>query len=170
MNTEPTLWRHARLATMDAAVSPEPYDLIAAGALLAEGDRLHWVGALSGLPSSAHARIGAEHDLGGTLVTPGLIDAHTHLVYAGERAREFELRLQGASYEQIARAGGGIRSTVAATRAADEASLLPGACYFLRAEFAAYAVDHPAELAYWFGAHPCQAVVSAGRLRTVQNT
>ena len=127
MNAELTLWRHARLATMDAALSAEPYGLIADGALLTEGDRLHWVGALSGLPSLARARIGAEHDLGGLLVTPGLIDAHTHLVYAGERAREFELRLQGASYEQIARAGGGIRSTVAATRAADEASLLAAA-------------------------------------------
>jgi imidazolonepropionase len=75
MNTELTLWRHARLATMDAALSAEPYGLIADGALLTEGDRLHWVGALSGLPSLARARIGAEHDLGGLLVTPGLIDA-----------------------------------------------------------------------------------------------
>ena len=64
-------------------------------------------------------RVDAEHDLGGALVTPGLVDCHTHLVYGGSRAREFELRLQGASYEDIARAGGGIRSTVAATRAAE---------------------------------------------------
>ena len=70
------------------------------------------------LPAGAR-RIDAEHDLGGALVTPGLIDCHTHLVYGGHRAREFELRLQGASYEEIARAGGGIRSTVAATRAAE---------------------------------------------------
>jgi imidazolonepropionase len=67
--------------------------------------------------------LAAEHDLGGAVLTPGLIDCHTHLVYGGQRAREFELRLQGASYEEIARAGGGIRSTVAATRAADAASL-----------------------------------------------
>jgi imidazolonepropionase len=69
------------------------------------------------------APIDAEHNLGGALVTPGLIDCHTHLVYAGQRAREFELRLHGASYEDIARAGGGIRSTVAATRAADDDAL-----------------------------------------------
>ena len=61
------------------------------------------------------------------MLTPGLIDAHTHLVYGGQRAREFELRLQGASYEDIARAGGGIRATVAATRAASDAELLRSA-------------------------------------------
>jgi len=66
-------------------------------------------------------------DLGGALVTPGLVDCHTHLVYGGQRAREFELRLQGASYEDIARAGGGIRSTVTATRAASDAQLLASA-------------------------------------------
>jgi imidazolonepropionase len=72
--------------------------------------------------AALRARVTTEHDLGGALVTPGLIDCHTHLVYGGQRAREFEMRLQGASYEAIARAGGGIRSTVAATRAASEAT------------------------------------------------
>jgi imidazolonepropionase len=67
--------------------------------------------------------VDAEHDLAGALVTPGLIDAHTHLVYAGSRAAEFEQRLQGASYADIARAGGGIRSTVTATRAASDEAL-----------------------------------------------
>src|SRR5258708_1787106 len=67
------------------------------------------------------------HDLAGAWLTPGLIDCHTHLVYAGDRAREFELRLQGASYEEIARAGGGIRSTVAQTRAASEDDLVASA-------------------------------------------
>ena len=116
-----TLWRHAHVATM---AGDAPYGAIADGALLTTGERLHWVGPDSALPAEARARITAEHDLDGRLVTPGLIDCHTHLVYAGHRAREFELRLQGASYEQIARAGGGIRATVAATRAADEAGLL----------------------------------------------
>ena len=117
-----TLWRHARLATMAGA---EPWGEIADGALLVEGDRLHWVGRDGAWPNDG--RIEAGHDLGGALVTPGLIDCHTHLVYGGHRAREFELRLQGASYEDIARAGGGIRSTVAATRRADDDTLFAAA-------------------------------------------
>ncbi|MDH5541190.1 MAG: imidazolonepropionase, partial [Rhizobacter sp.] len=71
-------------------------------------------------PARQSLQIGAEFDLGGLLVTPGLVDCHTHLVYGGQRAAEFEQRLQGASYEEISRAGGGIRSTVAATRAASD--------------------------------------------------
>jgi imidazolonepropionase len=117
-----TLWRHARLATL---VGTDGWGWCEHGALVTEGPTLQWVGDATALP--AGLRVDAEHDLGGALVTPGLVDCHTHLVYAGSRAREFELRLQGASYEDIARAGGGIRSTVAATRAADEATLLAGA-------------------------------------------
>ena len=116
----PTLWRNARLATLAGAAG---WGLVERGALLVDGDRLEWVGPESELPPERRDAIGAEVDLGGTLVTPGLVDCHTHLVYAGQRAREFELRLTGASYEQIARAGGGIASTVAATRAADDATL-----------------------------------------------
>src|ERR1700739_948659 len=103
-----TLWRNARVVTL---AGREPWGLIDKGALLVEGDRLRWVG--RELDLGSRRDIEAEHDLGGALVTPGLIDAHTHLVYGGQRASEFELRLQGASYEQIARAGGGIRSPVA---------------------------------------------------------
>jgi imidazolonepropionase len=112
------LWRHARLATM---TPDRPWGWVDDGALLVDGQTLRWVGAATDLP----AGLGQpdEHDLGGAVVTPGLVDCHTHLVYAGHRAREFELRLQGASYEDIARAGGGIRSTVAATRAAGEGAL-----------------------------------------------
>jgi imidazolonepropionase len=116
------LWRRARLATLAGA---DPWGWIERGALLVRGARIEWVGAEAALPP--HAPIAAEHDLGGALVTPGLIDCHTHLVYGGQRAREFELRLQGASYEDIARAGGGIRSTVATTRAADDDSLFASA-------------------------------------------
>jgi imidazolonepropionase len=112
------LWRHARLATMAGAV---PWGWIDDGALLVDGHTLRWVGPLTALPRDARPE--AELDLQGALVTPGLIDAHTHLVYAGDRAGEFEQRLQGASYEEIARAGGGIRQTVAATRAASEEQL-----------------------------------------------
>jgi imidazolonepropionase len=113
-----TLWRHARLATMTPGT---PWGWVDDGALLVEGDRLRWVGRDADLPATlTPAR---EVDLGGAVVTPGLVDAHTHLVYGGDRAAEFELRLQGASYEEIARAGGGIRSTVAATRAASDDAL-----------------------------------------------
>jgi imidazolonepropionase len=102
-----------------------PWGWIERGALVSEdasaGSSLAWVGAEADLPAAM--QVDAEHDLGGALVTPGLIDAHTHLVYAGSRAAEFEQRLQGASYAEIARAGGGIRSTVAATRAASDAEL-----------------------------------------------
>jgi imidazolonepropionase len=113
-----TLWRHARIAML---AGPQGWGLVERGALLADGDTIAWLGDEAALP--AGLRADEEHELGGALVTPGLIDCHTHLVYAGNRAQEFELRLQGASYEAIARAGGGIRSTVAATRAASDDEL-----------------------------------------------
>ncbi|HSW07585.1 imidazolonepropionase [Aquabacterium sp.] len=115
-----TLWRNARLATMCPGA---PWGLIDAGALLVEGELLRWVGPESALPTALARR--AEHSisLDGALVTPGLIDCHTHLVYGGHRAREFEMRLEGATYDQIARAGGGIRSTVSATRVATDGQL-----------------------------------------------
>ncbi|MFN3229486.1 MAG: imidazolonepropionase [Asticcacaulis sp.] len=99
-----------------------PYGLIENGALWVRDGRIHWVGAESDLPPEA-ANLACER-LDGALITPGLIDCHTHLVYAGDRAAEFEMRLNGASYEEIARAGGGILSTVRATRAADEVRLM----------------------------------------------
>jgi imidazolonepropionase len=117
-----TLWRNARLATLAAG---SQWGWIDRGALLVDHDTIGWVGADAALPRGL--TIDAEIDLEGRLVTPGLVDCHTHLVYGGQRAREFELRLQGASYEDIARAGGGIRSTVAATRAASEETLYASA-------------------------------------------
>jgi imidazolonepropionase len=100
--------------------------LLNEAAVALAGDRIAWVGpvrALPPLPASVEVV-----DARGALVTPGLIDCHTHLVFAGNRAREFELRLAGASYEQVAQAGGGILATVGATRAASEDELLQGAC------------------------------------------
>ena len=114
------LWRHARLATLAGAA---PWGLVEHGALLVEGDRLAWVGPEAELPRELTKHVTAEHDLAGALVTPGLVDCHTHLVYAGQRASEFEQRLHGASYEDIARRGGGIASTVAATREASDVHL-----------------------------------------------
>jgi len=122
-----TLWHGANLATMAQTPAHDDWGWIEHGAMLVQGDTLVWVGAEAELPASLHAQVGQAHHLGGALVTPGLIDCHTHLVYGGTRAREFELRLQGASYEDIARAGGGIRSTVKATREADETTLLASA-------------------------------------------
>ncbi len=116
------LWHNARIATL---AGPSGWGLIDDGALITDGDRLAWVGATADLPARQTHQ--AEHDLDGALVTPGLVDCHTHLVYGGQRALEFEQRLQGASYVQIARAGGGIRSTVAATRAASDGELWHGA-------------------------------------------
>jgi imidazolonepropionase len=116
------LWRHARLATMDGS---RPWGWVEDGALLVDGERIAWVGADADLPPNLKAT--QEVDLQGALMTPGLIDAHTHLVYGGDRAAEFEQRLQGASYEAIAKAGGGIRSTVTATRAASDDQLFSAA-------------------------------------------
>ena len=116
------LWRHGRLATLAGPAGD--WGLVGDGALLVEGETLRWVGPERELAAAMRGLAPeAEHDLGGALVTPGLVDCHTHLVYGGERAREFERRLQGASYEEIARAGGGIRATVTATRAASDEEL-----------------------------------------------
>jgi len=116
------LWTHCRLATMqpDAAT---PYGLVDEGALVVDGEHIAWAGPREALPRSLTERVAVHHDAEGALITPGLIDCHTHLVYGGDRAGEFEQRLNGASYEDIARAGGGIASTVRATRAADASTL-----------------------------------------------
>jgi imidazolonepropionase len=95
------------------------YGLIEDAALVVEDGSIVWLGPMAGLPP----RDLPVHDLGGRLVTPALIDCHTHLVFAGNRAQEFEMRLNGASYVDVARAGGGIVSTVRATRSASEDDL-----------------------------------------------
>ncbi|MFZ4480484.1 MAG: imidazolonepropionase [Rhodoferax sp.] len=112
-----TLWQGCSVATMQPEAS-ERYGLIGDAALVLDGPLLRWVGARRDLPGDLLARCARRHDAAGALITPGLIDCHTHLVYAGDRAHEFELRLNGASYEEIARQGGGIASTVQSTRGA----------------------------------------------------
>ena len=102
------------------AMGPDGPGLVRDGAIRVEGDRIAWAGKRAEVAEDGH-------DLGGRLVTPALIDCHTHVVHGGSRAREFQMRLEGARYEEIARAGGGILSTVAATREADEATLLADA-------------------------------------------
>jgi len=121
MTSAEALWLNARLATMRA---DSDYGAIEDGAIAVSGDRILWIGARADLPPALRTASTREHDAGGRWITPGLIDCHTHLVYAGSRAGEFEQRLNGATYEEIARAGGGIRATVAATRAASEAALV----------------------------------------------
>ncbi len=107
-----------RLATM--VEGGEPYGAIDDGAMLIADGRIAWVGRRKDLPEHQATE---THRLAGRWVTPGLIDCHTHLVFGGDRSGEFEQRLQGVSYEEIARAGGGIVSSVAATRAASEDEL-----------------------------------------------
>lgn len=113
------LWRSARMSTLTG----QGWGLLDNGALITRGDRIAWVGVMGELPDELSRRLIAEHDLGHALITPGLVDCHTHLVYAGNRANEVELKLRGVSYEEMARAGGGIRATVASTRAANEDTL-----------------------------------------------
>ena len=114
------LLSNATLATMS-----DGYGLIEGGAVVIDGTQIAWAGLGTALPSQ-YATLPA-HDCQARLVTPGLVDSHTHVVFAGHRAAEFEARLNGASYEDIARAGGGILSTVTATRAASEDALVQAA-------------------------------------------
>ncbi|KJJ96773.1 imidazolonepropionase [Pseudomonas sp. 21] len=113
------LWQHCHAATMKSG----RYSIIEDAAIITEGERIAWIGPRAELP---------EHplqstDLGGAWVTPGFIDCHTHLVFGGDRSGEFEQRLNGVSYAEIAAAGGGIASTVRATREASEEELLASA-------------------------------------------
>ena len=116
-----SLWLNVHLATM---TETDPYGMIEDGALAVCDGKIAWLGKRKDLPADLETGAADVYDGEGGWITPGLVDCHTHLVYGGSRAREFELRLQGATYEEIARQGGGIRSTVAATRQANEESLL----------------------------------------------
>ena len=115
-----TIWHDARLVTL--APGRAGLGIVERGAVAAKEGRIVFAGPAAELPAASDAAKRVALD--GRWITPGLIDCHTHLVYAGDRAHEFELRLAGASYEDIARAGGGIVSTVKATRAASEDDLV----------------------------------------------
>lgn len=119
-----TIWIGADLATMTPGAAP--YGAIRDGAVGVAGGRIVWVGARNNLPSAPQILAREVREVSGW-ITPGLVDCHTHLVFGGNRAREFEMRLEGASYEEIARAGGGIVSTVKATRGASVDELVASA-------------------------------------------
>jgi imidazolonepropionase len=121
-----TLYENTNVATMRAG--PAPYGAVRDGAIAVEAGRIVWTGPRDEAPDCA-----MRVDLGGGWVTPGFVDCHTHLVFGGDRADEFEKRLQGVSYEEIAKAGGGIKSTVAKTRAASFEDLYDAAAVRLAA-------------------------------------
>lgn len=122
------IWHNARIAP-----AGNPDDIIEDGAIVVRDGTICWIGNSPAMPAEFAGSALPRHDVGRQWITPGLIDCHTHLVYGGTRADEFALRLAGASYEEIARQGGGIVSTVRATRAADEDSLFRQAARRLEA-------------------------------------
>ena len=115
-----TLWQHCNVATMANGM----YSIIEDAAIVTRDGYIEWIGSRQQLPTGEY---GQTHGLEGAWVTPGLIDCHTHTVFGGNRSGEFEQRLQGVSYAEIAAAGGGIASTVRATRAASEEELFASA-------------------------------------------
>ena len=121
--TADVLYANARVATL-----VDGYGIIEDGAVAVRAGRIAWVGPRAEAPPAS-----ITHDCGGLWLTPGLVDCHTHVVYAGNRSDEWEARLNGATYEDIARAGGGIMSTVRATRAASEDDLLKASLPRIRA-------------------------------------
>ena len=131
-----SLWTNARIATMAPAghdsSGDDPYGAIEDGAIAVAGGDIAWIGAAADL-DRAQAQGVPAHDAGGAWIAPGLIDCHTHAVYGGNRAAEFEQRLNGATYAEIAQAGGGIVSTVRATRQASVDDLVESALPRLRA-------------------------------------
>lgn len=123
-----SIWINGVVATCDQALGT-----IDAGALAIKDGKIVWVGAMASLPGIPEDLAEEVHDVDGCCITPGLIDCHTHLVYAGNRAYEFQLRMEGATYTEIAQRGGGIQSTVSKTRAASEEELLQAALRRVRA-------------------------------------
>ncbi|MHC2146091.1 imidazolonepropionase [Pseudomonas sp. 210_17 TE3656] len=115
-----TLWQHCHVASMAQGT----YSIIEDAAIITSAGHIEWIGPRQSLPTLSADR---TVDLGGAWVTPGLVDCHTHAVFGGNRSGEFEQRLQGVSYAEIAAQGGGIASTVRATRAASEDELFSSA-------------------------------------------
>jgi len=126
------LWVNIHAATMSEA---EGFGIIKNAAIGIQDGKIAWIGAAADLPQKPEALSDYVYDGKGKWMTPGLIDCHTHLVYAGDRAHEFEQRLQGVSYAEIAKAGGGILATVKATRAATEQELYDSALARVRTLF-----------------------------------
>ncbi|HZD06493.1 MAG TPA: imidazolonepropionase, partial [Longimicrobiales bacterium] len=124
------LWIDAHLATM--VPSEIPYGTLRDGALAVRDGRIAWVGPRDALPRAPHELADEVRSAAGGWITPGLVDCHTHLVFAGDRSEEFERRLRGATYRDIAEGGGGILATVRATRAASEDELVDGGARRLR--------------------------------------
>src|SRR5690554_3638576 len=111
-----TLWKNLTLAP-----NANPSEFSHNACIVAQGNKVSWLGPESELPAEIRNAATEVHDLKGAWVTPGLVDCHTHLVFGANRADEFAMRLDGASYEEISRRGGGIMSSVRATRQASEA-------------------------------------------------
>jgi len=120
----PKLWRNARIATLDETLPG--LGIIENGVIATQGGRIAYIGPEAELPAPLKA-IDDVIDLENRWITPALVDCHTHLVYGGNRAREFEMRLEGATYEEVARAGGGIVSSVKATNALSVEGLVAAA-------------------------------------------
>jgi imidazolonepropionase len=129
LNPESVDWDHVYVGGHLATMRPDagPYGAMRDAAIATKGERIAWIGSTLEAQSRIATQGIAFCDAAGLWITPGLVDCHTHLVYGGSRAGEFEQRLLGASYEQIARAGGGIQSTVDATRTASHETLLASA-------------------------------------------
>ena len=121
MTDPPYIIQSQSIVTMSSSIV-KPYGLVEGGAIIIADGHIKWIGKSNGIPS-AYRDLPIK-DFGKKLITPALVDCHTHVVYGGNRAREFEMRLQGASYQELAEAGGGINSTVEATRKANEENLL----------------------------------------------
>lgn len=145
------IWINGKIVTCE-----QDDGLIEQGGIAVKNGKIVWLGPINSLSTSAENLADHVYDLDGRCLTPGLIDCHTHLVYAGNRAHEFELRLQGISYEEIARQGGGIQSTVNATRNATQEELFRQSCVRARALLnsgvttleikSGYGLDWPTEL------------------------